>query len=109
MQNYRSGEIVLTTLPFTSGTGTKRRPTLVLLDTGDDDLIVAPITSHSSQSNFDIVLLDWQKAGLLKASVVRVHKPATVEKSLIDRTLGVITARDWAQVRATVQELWAAI
>jgi mRNA interferase MazF len=109
VQAYRPGEIVLTTLAFTTGTGAKRRPALVLLDIGDADIVVAPITTRSAQANFDLVLIDWQQAGLLKASVVRTHKPVTIEKSLVERKLGIITPRDWAQVRAAVQQLWAGI
>jgi mRNA interferase MazF len=109
MPSYHSGEVVLATLGFTSGTGTKRRPALVLLDIGDDDIVVVPITSHSGQTNFDVVLGDWQRAGLMLASVVRTHKPATIEKRLVERKLGALTPRDWAQVRTAVQQLWATI
>jgi mRNA interferase MazF len=35
MQNYRPGELVLLSFPFADATGVKRRPALVLLDTGD--------------------------------------------------------------------------
>gem|GEM_PF-4871135 len=50
IQHYDSGEVVLMTLQFTAGTGAKRRPTLVLLDTGDADMIVVPITSRAARS-----------------------------------------------------------
>ena len=97
------------TLQFTAGTGAKRRPTLVLLDTGDADMIVAPITSRAGRSAFDVALSDWQQAGLLIASVVRVHKPTTAEKRLVERTLGALTASDWAQVRTKVRQLWSGV
>lgn len=42
---YLGGEIVLLSFPFADATGTRRRPALVLLDTGDEDLVVARITS----------------------------------------------------------------
>jgi mRNA interferase MazF len=97
------------TLQFTAGTGSKRRPTLVLLDTGDADMIVVPITSRTGRSTFDVTLQEWQQAGLLLPSIVRVHKPTTAEKSLVERTLGTLTTNDWAQVRAKVLELWTGI
>ena len=106
---YHSGDVVIMELPFTAGTGSKRRPTLVLIDTGDADMIVAPITSRASQGAFDVPLIDWQQDGLALPSVVRVHKPVTTEKSRVERRLGVLTSDDWARVRAKVQELWAAI
>ncbi len=95
--------------PFTAGTGAKRRPTLVLLDTGDADVIVVPITSRTSQATFDVVLAEWQQEGLKLPSVVRVHKPVTIEKRLVERRLGALTPGDWTRVRDRLQELWATI
>ena len=109
MQNYRSGEIVLLSFPFAGATGAKRRPALVLLDTGDDDIVVARVTSQVARGPFDVELLEWKQAGLLFPSVVRVHKVATMEKRLVERRLGTLTAGDWARVRAVVQQLWASI
>ena len=54
MKNYFTGEIVLVSFIFTQTTETKRRPGLVLLDTGDQDIIVAKITSQPYYTNFDI-------------------------------------------------------
>ncbi len=109
MQQYRGGEVVLVTFPFVDKDGAKKRPALVLLDTGDADIIVARITSQVPQPDFDITLAEWQRAGLRVPSIVRVHKLLTLAKHRVDGNLGIITARDWAQVRAKVQELWAAI
>lgn len=38
MPTYSSGEVLLLSFPFTNTTEVKRRPALVLLDTGDNDL-----------------------------------------------------------------------
>lgn len=46
MQNYRFGEVVLLAFPFASRREVKRRPALVLLDTGNADILVARITSQ---------------------------------------------------------------
>jgi len=109
MKNYRSGEVVLLNFPFTDATVAKRRPALVILDVGDEDLIVARVTSQAAQAAFDVELVDWQKAGLLLPSVARVHKLATLEKRLVERRLGALTAGDWAQVRTRMQQLWASL
>jgi mRNA interferase MazF len=109
MENYSPGEIVLLAFPFADAVEAKRRPALVCLDTGDADIVVARVTSRSTQADFDVELVEWQQAGLLLPSVVRVHKLATIEKSLVDRRLGMLTAGDWAQVRAKIQQLWASI
>lgn len=106
MENYHPGEIVLLTFPFTDAEGAKRRPALVLLDAGDQDIVVARVTSQATQAAFDVRLTDWQQAGLLLPSTVRVHKLATLEKRLVERRLGILTPGDWAGVRATIERLW---
>ena len=109
MEHYPPGEVVLLTFPFADAMGAKRRPALVVLDTGDQGLIVARVTSQTTQAVFDVEIGDWRQAGLLLPSVVRVHKLATLEKRLVERRLGALTSNDWAQVRATIQQLWASI
>ena len=85
MKAYRSGEIVLLSFPFADTTGAKRRPALVILDTGDEDIIVVRVTSQAAQTAFAAELMEWEQAGLLLPSVVRVHKVATLEKRLVER------------------------
>jgi mRNA interferase MazF len=109
MKAYRSGEIVLLSFPFADTTGAKRRPALVILDTGDEDTIVVRVTSQVAQTAFDVELMEWQQAGLLLPSVVRVHKVATLEKRLVERRLGALTPSDWAQVRVKIRQLWTFI
>jgi mRNA interferase MazF len=109
MKAYRSGEIVLLSFPFADTTGAKRRPALVILDTGDEDIIVVRVTSQVAQTAFDVELMEWQQAGLLFPSVVRVHKVATLEKRLVERRLGMLTPSDWTQVRVKIQQLWTSI
>ena len=109
MENYHPGEVVLLLFPFTDMRGAKRRPALVLLDTGDADVIVARVTSQVIQTAFDVELMDWQQAGLLLPSTARVHKLATLEKRLIERRLGELTAGDWAQVRDKIHQLWSSL
>lgn len=58
MTNYQTGEVVLVSFLFTSATASKRRPGLILLDTGDQDIIVARITGQVSRTNFDIEILE---------------------------------------------------
>jgi mRNA interferase MazF len=109
MESYQTGEIVLLSFPFSNAIGSRRRPALVLIDTGDEDIIVARITSQMAQINFDAELSEWQSSGLLMPSVVRLHKLATLQKQLVDRRLGMLTSSDWRQVQAKIQELWALI
>jgi mRNA interferase MazF len=109
MKDYSPGDVVLLLFPFVDATGAKRRPALVLLDLGDDDIVVARITSQAARSTYDITLEDWREAGLLLQSITRLHKITTLEKRLVERNLGSLSAEDWEQVRAKLQELWAKI
>jgi mRNA interferase MazF len=79
---------------------------LVLLDVGDDDIIVARVTSQAWQGTFDVDLKGWKDAGLLLPSIVRLHKVVTLEKRLVRRTLGHLSKEDWAVVKAKLQTLW---
>ncbi len=105
MPTYQFGEILLLSFPFSDAVGVKRRPALVLLDTGDDDILVARITGQLTQTQFDVELQEWQLAGLRLPSVVRLHKLATLEKRLVERSLGNLSTADLQQVQITLQRL----
>ena len=107
MPPYKPGDVVLVRFPFTSGAGSKQRPGLVILDTGDDDLLVARITTHSSSTAFDVPVTDWRGAGLLAPSNVRLHKLATLEKSDIHRTLGHLLETDHQSVALVLRRMLA--
>jgi mRNA interferase MazF len=109
MKLYHPGELLFMLFPFSDVSGGKRRPALVLLDTGDNDIVVARVTGQISRTEFDVVLTEWQQAGLLMPSVVRLHKVTTLEKHMVERRLGMLAAEDWARVRTIVQQLWASI
>jgi mRNA interferase MazF len=109
MPNYQPGEVLLLSFPFVNAAGSKRRPALVLIDTGDEDIIVARITSQAAQTELDIKLAEWQQAGLLRPSIVRIHKIATLEKRLVERKLGTLTQNDWKKVKDKIQQLWTSI
>jgi hypothetical protein len=75
------GEVVLIRMQFHQTQGSKVRPALVLLDTGDGDFVAAPITSQVRGRDFDLSLLDWQMAGLNVPSSARIHKLAVLTKA----------------------------
>lgn len=107
MINYKPGDLVLIDFPFSGGAQTKRRPALVLLDAGDADVLVARITSQERQHDLDVEIADWKKTGLLLPSIARLHKLATLEKSLIVKTLGSLQPLDRRAVAAVLVKLFA--
>jgi mRNA interferase MazF len=64
MLSFQPGDVVLIRFPFTDLVGVKRRPALVLLDTGDEDILAALITTQPRQTQYDCKLEKWAEAGL---------------------------------------------
>ncbi len=106
MTLYKPGDVVLVQFPFTTGAGSKLRPALVILDTGDDGLLVARITTHSSLAPFDVAIIDWRGAGLLAPSNARLHKLATLEKADIHRTLGHLRTSDRQSIAVVLRRMF---
>jgi hypothetical protein len=61
-------------IDFHQTPGGKMRRDVVLLDSGDDDFVGAPITSRLRASDFDVTIQLWREAGLNTTSTIRVHK-----------------------------------
>ena len=98
----RRGEVVLIRMQFHQTAGAKIRSAAVLLDTGDDDFVAAPITSRPGASEYDVALADWRAAGLNVASFVRVHKVAVLAKAEIIQSVGVVSNADKNALRAAL-------
>jgi len=81
-------------MEFHQTAGAKGRPTTVLLDTGDDDFVAAPVTSRPRLSEYDLTLEEWSAAGLNVPSYARVHKLTVLPKRGIVRQLGTLTRPD---------------
>ena len=90
MNKLNFGDIVLLKFPFTDNVKYKKRPALVINDFNDNDIIVCRITSQIYNTKNDIFIKDWKDSGLKLASVVRIHKIATLEKSMVELVLGKI-------------------
>jgi hypothetical protein len=63
MTSYQSGEVVLVSFPFTQSSQTKNRPALVLLDTGDADVLVARDYGEAAEAEMADKRADYFAAG----------------------------------------------
>lgn len=105
MSTYQFGDLVLVPFPFTDQSASKNRLAVVVSSTAYNtqrpDLIVMAVTSQFRPSAIigEVEIVKWQKAGLLKPSVV---KPviATLEKNLVRKSLGTLEDKDLASLRA---------
>ena len=108
MIRFTAVDILLAELPFTTGVSRKIRPVLVMLDTGDEDVTVAPVTTSTAASLDSVPLQDFRQAGLVKPSAVRLHKVTTIHKQRALTRLGHLSSEDFAQVSRKWQELFVA-
>ena len=77
----------------------KPRPALVLFDL-QLDAVICRITSVLRSGPLDVLLIDWQQAGLAKPSVARRDRLVTAEKTILRRRLGCLSSRDEITVRS---------
>lgn len=97
--SFSFGQVLCVPFPFTNQAGGKQRPAVVISSTAYNnaraDLILMAITSQVRQPlNFaEVIIDDWQTAGLLKISV---FKPVitTQEQQLVIKTLGHLAPQD---------------
>ena len=97
------GELWVADIPFTSGSGSKKRPVLVLWLDGLD-VVVAAVTSAVPRSATDVPLTDWRLAGLRVPSTARLSRLDCLEQALLIHKLGAISTTDGSQVKA----VWSA-
>ncbi len=107
MISYDRGDVILVEIAFSGATGSKRRPAVVIstnaFNRAGFKLIVATITSNVLPPfrPGDLLLNDWQEAGLVKPSAVR-GVLATVDKSDVMRNLGRLSSGDFGMVERAV-------
>lgn len=95
----RRKAIVLTRFPFTDLSSNKRRPALVLTSPKGNqaDFIVAFISSviPNQEADSDFVLhetdKDFGQTGLLKTSIFKMDKLATLDKSIFSGEVGEVS------------------
>ena len=109
---FQAGEVVIAAFPFTSLTGVKRRPCIVL-PVGDtpNDFVVAFVTTVIAAASMPSATListthpAWRQTGLKAASVVRADKLVTLNDSVISGAIGVLPADMLMVVRRKLKTL----
>lgn len=104
------GNIVLVPFPFDDFSSVKLRPAVCL--TGQigkyNHLVVAFISSRlpEEKTTSDIIIEPTDKNGLKTASVLQLHKIATIPSSLIKRELGHLTKPQIETVNSKLSALF---
>ncbi len=106
MTTYDFGTIVLLNFPHTNLQQSAKRPALVVFDEGDDDVVVARITSQPQTGKYDFEIANWRQVGLLFQSWVRAGKLATLEKTAIQRIIGNLAANESTTIKSILQNMF---
>lgn len=99
MTTFHRGDVVLVPFDFTDGSGAKMRPAVIVssdeYNGTSPDVLLASVTGNldAIEHPGDHRVVDWKRAGLLRASLVQA-KIATVESSCVHRRLGRLSTRD---------------
>jgi mRNA interferase MazF len=107
MTAYKFGDIVLVGFPHTDLRGVSKRPALVLYDSGDQDVLVARVTTQEYETDGDYKILDWRKGGLLAESYVRLGKQATIEKRHVIRRLGALESGEIENLKSILRKIFS--
>ena len=106
MTTYNFGDIVLIGFPYTDLQGVSKRPAIVLYDSGDQDVLVARITTQEYLSGVDYKIIGWKNAGLLAESYVRIGKQATIEKKYVIRKLGALAEPEPETIKSILRRMY---
>ena len=103
------GRIVLANVRFSDGSGTKRRPAIVMsteeYHAGRSDAIVVAVTTRISPvRSGDHLLTDWQSAGLPRPSLAKGFVE-TLERTTFVRVLGTVSQRDLVAIEAGLRHI----
>ena len=106
MTSYNFGDIVLVGFPHTDLQGISKRPAIVLYVSGDQDVLLARITTQEYTTETDYKIPDWQKSGLLTESYIRLGKQATIEKRFIIRKLGTLETKNIEVLKSILKRMF---
>lgn len=105
MNKYSFGDVILINFPFAERTGAKRRPSMIIKDTNDGDLLIAKITTKIYNTSFDCIINEWQFTNLVNESVIRLHKIQTISSNLILGKIGELHPSDKKSARHLLAQL----
>ena len=109
MTTYKQGDITLVDFEFSDGTGSKKRPALIISseDYGRNrqEVVTAAITSNIKRVLFgDTKIEEWKQACLLYPSLV-TGIIRTIKGSMVIRKLGVLSPQDFQKVQKNLKKV----
>lgn len=100
------GDVLLITFPFTNLSGSKLRPAVILAETSLD-VTVCFITSQTQwQEPLDVLISPSIRSGIVKQSLIRTAKIATLDRSLAKGLLGKLPQSEVAILNQNLKVLF---
>ena len=88
------GTVILIPIPYTDLSGSKVRPSVVLADTGGEDILLAFVSSQKQKTRYALPVEANEPAfsgsGLRETSYVRADKIFTIDRKLAIGVLGIL-------------------
>lgn len=109
MINYNQGDVLLVDFSFSEGTGSKKRPALIISSDNyhkkRQEVIIMAITSNINRVLFgDTKINKWKEAGLLFPSVVTAIIRTIKAKTAL-RKLGTLTKQDFHSIKENIEKV----
>ena len=100
------GSIVIIPFPFTDLSGSKLRPAVILAETSLDVTVSFITTQLQWQEPTDLLLQPSINNGIKKTSIIRLSKIATIEKTLVRGSIGLISQTQIVELNRKLIELF---
>jgi len=115
MTTCRRGDLVVVEVRYSDGTGSKRRPALVVSEDGYNrrlpDVMACPVSSQPRYVEHpgpaDVPIAAWKPAGLRHPSAVRVGKTLAIDRGIVLRRLGRMPEETMREVGLVLRRLLA--
>jgi len=108
MGTFVKGDVVVVTFPFSNLQSAKKRPALVLADSGGNDRILCQITSQNVKDNYAVTieLSDIENGSLSTISNARPNKLFTADTNIISYKVGTLSKSKMEAVIGNVVEMF---
>ncbi len=102
----KKGDIVVVDFPFTDLSGSKLRPSLILLENKFDYVICFVSSNLKIKEHYDIVLSPTDLNGLKKESLLKTNKIMTIDKAHVQGIIGHITNNEIEMLNKNIVALY---
>jgi mRNA interferase MazF len=103
LDNYRKGDVVIVPFPFTDHSTAKRRPAFIIAKHKEDFIVLLITSKENDEAQASkITAEDFSEGSLEHISYVKTHRIFTLDRKLILKKAGTLTARKVKEIQDRV-------